>query len=254
MSSIFILSAIGLLSAILLLPRVEFRIKLRRRAKADYLHARGTIHRNIIQNCLKNLNRENSGLEGKIRQLKSRRSNLENDRRRELETKLTTQIAHQELERIPGIGPVLKDRIIRSCFDGTLESLNRAGNVRGIGYEKSRAIYQWVRSTRSRIPQLLLGDFSGKSDILKKYVDLDNGIGQELSASNLELQGLQQLRSQASEALDNLRPVSVSTFSKAYKGDDKAAELVTRYLVGVFPEWRSVPEWFKTLVEKYSKA
>jgi hypothetical protein len=107
---------------------------------------------------------------------------------------------------------------------------------------------------KAKMPQLLRGDFPGKLDILKKYVDLDSKMEQELNVDSLKLQSLCQLREEAAVALDSLRPVKVSTFLKACKGNVKAAETVTRYLMGVFPEWRDAPEWFKMLVEKYGTA
>ena len=235
-------------------PTIINELKLRRRSRNDFLSARGTLHSNIIHNGLVSLDRVVYGLEREAGQLDSRRIILRNERKKALEAKLTSQIVDKELEGIPGIGRVLKERIIRECFDGTLESLNAVGNVQGIGDEKMHAIDQWIKEARLKMPGLLLGDFLGKSDIVGKYADSINKIEQELITNNSECQALQQLKSEAVAALDRLGSVDVSTFIDANRGDGRASEMVTRYLIGAFPEWREMPEWFKTLVEKYGMA
>jgi hypothetical protein len=48
-------------------------------------------------------------------------------------------------------------------------------------------------------------------------------------------------------------PITIATFRKAYERDDDA-EAATRYLAGVYPEWRRMPKWFNTLKEKYGTA
>jgi len=252
-----VLFVLGIFVIILLLfvPTLEYKIKLRRRAKTDYLHARGTHHRNIIQSCLVNLNHVISNLENTIQQLHSRRSALKSEKERELEIKLTTQIVDRNLEDIPGIGGVLKERILRRCFDGTLESLlNARVYVRGIGDEKNYSIFQWVRNTRAKLPQLLRANFSGKSQILTKYAQLDRKTEEEIRVNNSEHERLQHLRGQSLAALDGLGLVNASTFLNAHKGDNEAAKMVTHYLVGVFPEWKRRPQWFTTLIKTYNEA
>lgn len=252
LSSLMLLFIIILV--ILLIPSIEYKAKLRKKAKADYLNARGTIHRNILQRCLGNLGRDISDLENRLNRLKVQRANMSIEKEKELEAKLTAQIVDNELDKIPGIGEVLKDRVMNECFNGTLESLNKAGSVQGIGEEKGAAISRWVKRTKAKIPQLLLGDYQGKSEILKKYSELDNNIETEIKANDLRLQEAQQLMAEGETSLTSLESVGISTFLKVYDGDKEAADKVTQYLEGVFPEWRSIPQWFKTMVEKYDKA
>jgi len=255
MNGVLLILGIFVIILLLFVPTLEFKIKLRRRAKTDYLHARGTHHRNIIQSCLVNLNREISKFENKIQQLKSRRTKLKREKDRELEIKLTTQIVDRDLEKIPGIGRVLKERIIGSCFNGTLESLlNARIHVRGIGDEKNYAIRRWIRNTRAKMPQLLRASFPGKSQILTKYAQLDSKTDEEILSNNSEHERLQHLRSQSIAALNGLGPVDASTFLNAHKGDDEAAKMVTHYLIGVFPEWKMRPPWFTTLIKTYKVA
>ena len=76
-----------------------------------------------------------------------------------METKLTPQIVHTELDRILGIKRVLKKRVIRYCFDGTLESLNHVYHVQGIGQDKSYVSRRWVNRNRALLTQCLQGRF-----------------------------------------------------------------------------------------------
>ncbi|MFH0897617.1 MAG: hypothetical protein V1850_06185 [Candidatus Bathyarchaeota archaeon] len=241
-----------ILMIILLSYKLEYQIKWRRKVNEDFLNARGSMHRKIIQDCLVTLNQKISSIDERLKCLSMQRADLVKRKEKEMEVKLTAQMVDTELTTIPGIGIVLKDRIVRQCFDGTLESLYRAGNVQGIGEEKNQAIRQWVGRTRSRIPKLLIQDFPEKSKIMKLYADLDKKIEQELNAKNVELQDFQQLRNEATVALNSLKTVSKSTFSDAYRGDDKASKMVTQYLIGVFPKWGRMPTWLKTLMEKHS--
>ena len=248
--------SLGLCTVLIVLlalaPTIEYQFKLRKRTKVDYMNARGTMLRNIVRNCLVNLNRNISDLESNIRQLKSRTTKLSRQKDKELEVKLTTHIVIRELDKIPGIGRVLTDRIMRLCFDGTLNSLNYIGNIQGIGEEKSYAIRRWVSNTRRKMPQLLRTDIPGKSQIVTKFAVLDRDLEGELKAHDSELANRLHLRNEAVEALDPLESVDASVFLNAHKGDVSSSETVSCYFVGVFPEWRRMPEWFKTLVETYS--
>jgi prefoldin subunit 5 len=255
MNLVYLVLGFFVILFLLLVPTLEFQLKLRRRAKNDYRHARGTTQRVLIESCLENLNREISSLQGKIRQLQSRKSELQIARDNNLELTLTTQIVNKELDTIPGIGKLLKDRILKRCFNGTLDSLvNAQRYVHGIGDEKNSAIRQWVRNTRAKMPQLLHADFPGKHQILTKYAKMDRQIDEELQVTTADHESLQQLKSQSTEALERLRPVDTSTFLKAHQGDEEAAQRVTQYLVGIYPEWKRSPPWFKTLTETYKAA
>ncbi len=230
-----------------------FKVKWNRKVNRDFTNARGTLHRNILQNALANLNREVSTINERLAQLTQQRTELQRTRDLELEKILTPQIVSTELTDVPGIGSVLKDRLIKECFNGTLESLNRASSVHGIGHDKGKAVEKWVRQTRRKMPQLLQRDFSGKAPIMKKYADLDENLLREINARHEKLQELQALIGKATTVLNDLKTVSKATFSKAYSGDEQAAETVTHYLNGIFPEWERIPIWYKTLVEKYGK-
>ncbi len=235
----------------LLFPSLELWLRLRGRAKNDYLHSRGTLHRNLLQTAITKLDSDITQLRGKVQALTQQRQTIADTRDKELERALTSHIMEQELENVPGIGPVLKERIIRSPYSINLDNLARAGPIKGLGNEKSTAIRRWARNMKAKVPKRLRDDFPGKTEITEKYAVLDSEAEKELSLSSLQLQDLEALRKDAANALAELRMVHASTFLDAYRGDREASEAVTHYLTGVFPEWRSPPQWFKKLTEKY---
>jgi hypothetical protein len=245
-----------LLFALLLLaaPTLEYTIKWRNKVKRDYLASRGTNHRILIQNGIVILSRKISAFENRKAVLTTQRREFRQKRDSELERCLTMHLVNQELDKIPGIGSVLKDRIISNCFDGTLESLNTVQYVHGIGSEKSYAVSRWAQNMRMRLPQLQQDDFPEKDQILQRFLRLDNVLEQRLTTIRLELHDLEQLSHEAETALKRLSPIKMATFMKAYEKDSEAAEAATRYMIGVYPEWRRMPKWFKTLKEKHGTA
>jgi len=67
------------------------------------------------------------------------------------------------------------------------------------------------------------------------------------------LDSMLNLESQAVYHINGLERGSPSTFISSYQGDDIASEEATRYLMGVFPEWRRPPAWFKALTENFQR-
>jgi hypothetical protein len=246
---ILILTVLGFI-----FPRIEYEVNIFRKARFDHLNSRGTIHKKLIKKGLVKIDLEIKEAKRRLQQLNLEKSNMALEENRELENTLSTIIVNTELDDVPGIGPVLKERIIRSCFDGTIESLRRAGNVRGIGEEKYHAILHWVNTKSSLMPQLLRKDFPGKNEIIRKYSESEKNIVRELEKVGQELKEMTELRELSNAELAKLKPVSTFAFLKAYKGDREAAEKVTQYLLGAFPEWSKIPEWFETLMTKYGTA
>ena len=86
----------------------------------------------------------------------------------ELEKAATIYLFNRTFQQIPGIGPKLKERIEKKVFNGTLNSLNNAWKVNGIGEEKTNNIRNWVREKKVELPRILNGDFPNKINILEK--------------------------------------------------------------------------------------
>lgn len=248
---IAVLSPLTLL--LLLLPKIEYEVNILRKSRLDFNRSRGTLHRKLIKSSLANLNFQITETNRKINELTSQIASLASQESRELERTLATIIVNNELS-IPGIGPVLKERVIRSCFDGTLGSIRRASGVHGIGEQKYSAIFYWVNSKEANFAHRLSGDFPGKRAIVQGYVETKQKLTRELDKTNQVLKDMTVLREVSKDELNKLEQISAFNFSKAYKGDKMAAEQVTQYLAGSFPEWSKTPTWFETLIAKYSSA
>ena len=248
----YILLILGVAIAVVLFPSIEFRLKIWLKARNDYKTARGTMHARILRKCLSNLWLKIRETENDLEKAVLHERRLINDRKRKLETAATTYLVNLEFTRIPGIGPVLKERVMRLCFDGTLQSLRRAYIVEGIGETKAYAINRWVNQAQVKLPRILRGTFPHKDEINKRYDRLDKEIRQRILDIKNHLQGMRELEEKSSSELAKLQKIRISTFVQSYKGNIEASNAVTNYLLGCFPEWRRVPDWFKILTETYS--
>jgi len=238
---------------VFLLPSIEIRIRLWRRARRDYQCARGIVHLRLLKNSLSVLDKRIAEAQKALKVLEIERARLKQEKERKLEAALSKHLVDSEFTNITGIGPVLKDRVIRYCFDGTLKSLRGAGSVRGIGYQKEVAITRWLNLAEKRLPTLLQKGFPGKDGINKMYEELDKQKENEFAKINSDLLVMRDLKANASTLSERLKSVHPSTFVRAYKGNKEAAEEVASHMLGAFPEWGRMPEWFKTLIERYAE-
>lgn len=243
---------IGLI-LMLLLPSIDFHIKIWLKARSDYKNARGTMHLKLLKECLVNLRLKIKETKNNLEDLRTYREELITARQKELEAAAVIYLVNLDFTNIPGIGPVLKDRVMRRCFDGTLESLRRAWIVYGIGEERAHAINVWVNQAQRKLPIILEGEFPGKEGINKKYDQLEKETNQRINDIEMLLKDMLKLEERAVNELALLEKVKTSTFLKSYKGDVDASNAVTNYLLGCFPEWGKIPDWFKTLMENYGR-
>ena len=240
----------GLLIA-LSFPFIEFYLRLWLQARNDYRTARGTSHLKLLKICLRNLQSRIRLTSSDLEKTRKYKEQLPNDRDIELETAATTYLVNLEFKNIPGIGPVLRERIMRSCFNGRLASLRNASQVYGIGEQRAYAITIWVNQAERKLPQILNGSFPGKEETNRKYDRLEKEASQEIIDTEDHLSEMQKLEKNCVAGLANLKKVHVSTFVKSYKGDFEASGLVADYLIGCFPEWGKIPDWFKSVLENY---
>lgn len=236
---------------VLAASRIEYALQLRAQAERSYTRSRGTQHLRAISSCLPRLQRTITEVESKIRHLEAENRRLTFAKQRELEGTLTMHLVQRELDRIPGVGPELRYRVLKQCFNGTLESLYQAPFVYGVGENRGWSIHCWVKETRQRLPALLTGDFPGKTDIAVKYRRQERQVHHELRANQEKLRALQQLKRTAATTRSAWETVGPATFYDAYRGKREAVDAVTRYLIGVYPEWGRVPEWYETLIETF---
>jgi len=233
--------------------RLEFYLKLWLKARDDYNNARGTIHLKILKRCLRNLQLKIKETEKELEILKQYKEEIAIERLRELKKAATIYLINSEFTSIPGVGPILRDRVMKECFNGTLESLYRASMVHGIGEERARAICAWVNNAERRLPQILKGNFPRKKKINRKYDALDEEASRRIIEMESLLKQMLKLERKALHEIASLEKVKISTFFKSYKGDEEASRAVTNYLLGCFPKWRRTPDWFRVLVENYGK-
>jgi len=249
---VLLATALGLFFGSWLFPKLEFGLRLLLKARNDYRTARGTIHLKLLRKSLNNLQMRIKEEKKCLEKLRKYKMNLNYQRRKELEVAASTYLFNSEFTSIPGIGPILKERVMKNCFDGTLQSIRRAWMVRGIGEERAHSINLWVDRAQRKLSYLIMsGYFPGKDEINKKYDLLEKETEQRIvNAENL-LREMLELKKIALKEVKKLRQVTISTFIKSYRGNPQASKAVTTYMMGCFPEWGKIPEWFKTLMEKY---
>jgi len=236
---------------IVIFTSLEFYFRKFSRARKEYKNARGTIHKNLLKKCLSNLNREIQKTEKELDSAIQAEKNLHSEKNMELERAATVSVFDTRFTSIPGIGKVLKERVRRTCFDGTLKSLNRAWGVRGIGESKAYEIRRWVERMERILPSVLRGNFPNKQGIVEKYDDLIKNANGRISSIQSTLKPMVELENISRQELDKLNKVSSSTFKESYDGEVAATEAVTEYHLGCFSEWRRMPSWFETLMEVY---
>lgn len=245
------------LASIPLMIILEPKLRLLWKAWRDHRGSRGTIHRELLKRLLSILNDKLNELEAQRTSLIIQKKRAEGELRSALRAHLIKHIVNERLDEVPGIGPVLKERIIKGCFDGTLESLEalpylraRSWHLRGIGKEKAQAVGRWAREVKERLPEFLEGDFPGKAELIEKYSKIDSSLKFQISDIDARLRFLRGLRDKAMVEFDRLSSIGVLTFFKAYLGDAGASKKATEYLMGIFPEWEAEPDWLKSLIEE----
>jgi hypothetical protein len=254
MPILMLVSIFLILLTVLSFPFIEFNLRLWLKARNDYRTARGTVHLKLLEGCLRNLRIKITSANSDLERTKQHEWQLSNDRGEELETAATRYLVELEFRNIPGIGPVLRERILRHCFDGKLHSLRNASYVHGIGEQKAYAINRWVNYAQGKLPKVLNGSFPGKDGINERYNRQEKETKQKIFDTEALLGEMQELEKNCVADLQDLKRVHVSTFVKSYKGDPEASTLAAGYLVGCFPEWGKIPPWFKSIVENYGHA
>lgn len=224
----------------------------RARARGDYYYARGTAHLRQINTALQNLQKRIDLLRQQLSELQKQAERLEMEKKEQLRAVLLDYIVSHELKEVPGIGKALAQDILRNCYDGTLESLSRAYlRVKGVGEKRQQAINRWIAGIRAQLPTLLEQDFPRKKEIINKYCNLSEQLAQAKEALEADLAEYYALLKIVHNNTSWLRAVSSEHFIRAYQGDEKARDLVHRYLIGVFPEWDEPPTWFKRLMKEF---
>ena len=232
-------------------PSMLRQFKIFSRARSDYRLARGTIHLRQIRDCLKVLNKNIKNLEKEKQKLENSIQKLNQKRSEKLLNALSRHLVETRLTEVEGIGPILKERMINECFDGTLGSLRRAYNLEGIGNKKLQAISRWVDELELEIPHLLKHDFPNKRNIIDECENKERKLKEQLIEIEEKIAPMNEIKKKASAEKDRLSMVGILHFIKSYQLNVEASELVNHYLEGAFPEWEPMPVWFRTLISEY---
>ena len=229
------------------LPKYR-RAQLLRRAGADYHDCRGTEHVRLLR---QGIDRHEAAIHLLRHELPQTDARLVADQRLEAEeiwsALLRFTVAERLLE-IPGIGPKLRATLLAECFDGTLESLERAGDLAGVGEEKAATIRQWVQELRAALPNQAEDPFPEREVIEIRHRAIREEIEAERRALLAQLSVLEPRRKKAQQELDRLSGITVFDFVHAMQGNAKAAERVSLYAMGVYPEWDPAPDWFEGIL------
>jgi BMFP domain-containing protein YqiC len=242
-----------LLVIIVVAPSLDFRLRLWLRARRDYLNSRGTAHLKCLRHCLRSLNHVIAETQNRRDVLIRNIYRLESELQEALKRACVAHVVDEELQEVRGIGPVLKERIIEHCFDGTLESLQNAWRIRGVGETRIQAIREWILDASQRLPSILREDFPEKKQLIRKYSEDRSSLASQVQELEQRIAALSEPARKASAEVNRLSVVGIRTFYAAYKGNTDASRKVSAYLSGIFPEWERDPDWFKSLIAEYGQ-
>jgi hypothetical protein len=255
---VVILIAIGGIACFLaflgVLPWLVREAEITRKARTDYQLCRGTQHVRQLRAAIVRHRSATKRIREKQQDIEQQLQNLGKYETLELHKALCTYIVQTRLTEVAGVGKRLKERIITTCFDGTLESLRRASVVRGVGQEKMMAINIWINQVRDELPFLLKHDFPGKGEIKKKYSEQRRQLNKSLEPVKKTCEEATKLLAIAESKLKKLEQVGVADFRRALHGDAVAAKRVGLYSQGAFAEWEPVPAWYREIISaKYEE-
>ena len=91
-------------------PTIIWNRRVRQRAHRDYIEARGTQHRLMIEQCLSSLSKEKGQTDVRLKTLRSELRRLGGEKDDELKQALTRHLVQGELRDIAGIGEALGAR------------------------------------------------------------------------------------------------------------------------------------------------
>jgi len=247
MTYLIIGGALAFALFLLRIPSMLGRRRVTKKVHADYARCRGTIHARQLHAGIRKHEASIPPLVQKRDKITAMLESLSRTQVQDLRRALAAALVNGPLAEVRGIGPKLRDRIVASCFDGTLESLGKAQHVQGVGAEKAVDIQAWVKDLQGRLPQLLKSDFEGKADVLLAYGQRREALLAQKRQLDQLINARRELVTLVKAKLAPLESVTPSTYKAALKGDEKAAERVAAHTVGVYAEWESKPAWFERI-------
>jgi hypothetical protein len=225
--------------------------RVRKRARHDYRAARGTQHLRQLRASLTVLQKSMRAREARMRDKERQLDLLKRKRSVELRSALSRHLVENRLTEIHGIGPRLSRRIVGSCFRGNLRDLRSAHRVKGIGPTHHRAIMAWVSVMEAQLPRLLEGNFPGKQRVMGKYAGEERSLQEAVEREQEALNEEKSLHETANGAIQRLQKIKPAHFRQALQRRSLKSPVPAWYLLGVFPAWEPMPEWFETLLGEY---
>lgn len=231
----------------------NFRLVMK--AKSDFLSARGRYHLKLMRKILPKVKKD---LEKKSKEINEVKKNIEEilkEREKELKREAALVLIQNLENEVKGIGPKMKERIIKFCFRESIEDLKNAYLfIKGVGREKQFLINKWIAKQMPIFQSMIFGeaDFPVKREIFKKYEIKIQNLQKNLNKVNKEMKEMETLKIRLENEIEKFQKIKLIDFIKAYyRKDLSTSQKVKDYLIGVFPEWDSVPNWFKKLIKKY---
>lgn len=236
-------------AGLLLLPG----LLLRSRAKRDYRNARGTQHRQYIEQAVAAVRVQVGLLQADVERLDDRLAGLDREASSELDQALARHLVTTKLDDVPGLGPTRVRAIVDNVFQSRLSDLHSASaheNISNIGPKTQMAISNWVHEMESRWPQLRSDAFPGKQPILDRFSFPRRDLERQRTALTDRITTLQALERQGEDELLRLSAITVDDFRRVLTGrkEAKAPEAIQRYILGAFAPWAMVPAWYADLL------
>jgi hypothetical protein len=134
-------------------------------------------------------------------------------------------------------------------FNDNLSDLSRAQLVDGIGPQKQSAIDLWRRNLVNRLPALLAGDFPGKNDILRRYAQEISHLEADITKNEAVLDESRAILAHVNKEIGWLSTVRSRDFERTMTIQHANSDTLNHYLLGSFPPWEPMPDWFALALE-----
>jgi len=155
-----------------------------------------------------------------------------------------------QFKNIPGIGPKIRDKILREVFHGRLEDLRNAHRVRGVGESRQQAINVWLAKATVAARAGTYSDEATNARIQAEYADRVGPIEDEVAELKRRCTELDAYGQQILAGYKRLSAVSDRHFVRALMAPGMPAiQVPDFYLTGLFAEWEPEPDWFRQAVD-----
>lgn len=225
------------------------RKALVRRARYDYRHARGYLHRSVLRAARKDLEKQDARYYSEIADIQKEMAALHEKEQYALARTLEYSIVWRRFGEVPGIGPALKQRILSELRPKRLADLRRASIVHGVGQGRQKQIEKWIQQYQAKMPKMLNSPFPGRVEVEQQFANQLDQLETRLQILRYHRDRANQIRQRIDQELSWLEEVREKDFVANILDAESADKDVEEFLKGLFQEWEPVPDWFKQIVE-----